>query len=48
MTVTLEQARQALPKSHEITSDELEEVLAFFYFLGEQAFERLRQEKFDE
>ncbi len=44
MTLTLEQARQALPEGYEVTDSELEEVLAFFSFLGEQAYEQARKE----
>jgi len=46
--ITLDQARVALPENCEVTDAELEEVLAYFYFLGEQAYERLRKETSDE
>lgn len=46
--VTLDQARAALPEDCEVSDAELEEILAYFYFLGEQAYERLRKEAHDE
>lgn len=46
--ISAEQARQLLPLEYEVSNQELEETLAFFYFLGEQAYERLRKEAGDE
>lgn len=42
--ISREEARATLPKDFEVSDSELEEVLAFFYFLGEQAYERVREE----
>ncbi len=40
--VTLEQARMALPEEYRVSDAELETVLAYFYFLGEQAYEQVQ------
>ncbi|KKT93457.1 MAG: hypothetical protein UW94_C0006G0027 [Parcubacteria group bacterium GW2011_GWA2_45_14] len=48
MTLTLEQAREALPQGYEVSDKELEDVLAFFYFIGEKAYEQARKEARDE
>ncbi len=42
--VTLEQARLTLPEGYKVSDSELENVLAYFYFIGEQAYERTLQE----
>ena len=42
--ISLDESRAMLPDSHLVSDAELEGVLAYFYFLGEQAYEQLRKE----
>ena len=46
--IALNEARQALPDGYTVTDRELEGVLAYFYFLGEQAYEQVLKEADDE
>lgn len=42
--ISLDEARAMLPDSYFVSDAELEETLAFFYFLGEHAYEQVRKE----
>lgn len=41
--ITLEKARETLPEGYAVSDTELKQVLAYFYFLGEQAYEHVRE-----
>lgn len=43
--ITPAQSRVTLPESYKVSDAELERILAYFYFIGDQAYEQVRKEK---